>query len=96
MKRYREKPVDVEAVQFNGENGMAIEHWAGISNVFSSPVLDPTKDNPTGHYLQIKTLEGIMTAIIGDWIIKDVNGKFYPCKPDIFEATYGEVPDEEQ
>ena len=40
------------------------------------------------HGRQIKTLEGVMTANIGDFIIKGVNGEFYPCKPDIFEKTY--------
>jgi hypothetical protein len=38
--------------------------------------------------LPINTLEGVVTAQIGDWIIKGVNGEFYPCKPDIFEKTY--------
>jgi hypothetical protein len=50
--------------------------------------LEPTDDNPTGEYLQIRTLEGIMIAIVGDWIIKGIKGEFYPCKLDIFNATY--------
>ena len=37
--------------------------------------------------LVISTLEGDMNAVIGDWIIKGVNGEFYPCKPDIFDKT---------
>lgn len=49
------------------------------------------KDNP---YLKIETLEGIMKASVGDYIIKGVNGEFYPCKPDIFEKTYERVTDE--
>lgn len=49
------------------------------------------KDNP---YLKIETLEGIMKASVGDYIIKGVNGEFYPCKPDIFEKTYERVIDE--
>ena len=49
------------------------------------------KDNP---YLKIETLEGIMKASVGDYIIKEVNGEFYPCKPDIFEKTYERVIDE--
>ena len=56
--------------------------------VIESPVLESTKDNLTGEYLQIKTLAGWMTAIVGDWIIKGVKGEFYPCKSDIFERTY--------
>lgn len=46
------------------------------------------KDNPV---MKIKTLEGVMNANVGDWIIKGVNGEFYPCKPDIFEKTYERV-----
>lgn len=88
MGRFRKKPVVVEAMQFNGHNRMEIEHWAGLTNVFASLVLEPTKDNPSGSYLQIKTLEGIMAAIPGDWIIRGVNGEFYPCKPDIFAKTH--------
>lgn len=49
------------------------------------------EDNP---YLKIETLEGIMKASVGDYIIKGVNGEFYPCKPDIFEKTYERVTDE--
>lgn len=49
------------------------------------------KDNP---YLKIETLEGIMKVSVGDYIIKGVNGEFYPCKPDIFEKTYERVIDE--
>lgn len=45
-------------------------------------------DNP---YMYIETLEGTMKASVGDYIIKGVNGEFYPCKPDIFEKTYEEV-----
>jgi len=41
--------------------------------------------------INIQTLEGIMTANIGDWVIEGVNGEFYPCKPDVFEKTYEEV-----
>jgi len=44
--------------------------------------------------LEIKTLEGTMCADIGDYIIKGVNGEFYPCKPDIFEKIYEKVGEE--
>lgn len=46
------------------------------------------KDNP---YIKIETLKGTMKASVGDYIIKGVNGEFYPCKPDIFAKTYEEV-----
>ncbi len=90
MAKYRKKPVVIEAVQFVGDNGMDISVWSE-GKVYSSPILEPTGDNPAGHYVQINTLEGVMTAIVGDWIIKGVKGEFYPCKPDIFEATYEKV-----
>jgi hypothetical protein len=90
MPKFRKKPVVIEAEQFNGNNGGHIRVWSSDA-VIASPVLEPTEDNPTGSYLQIKTLEGVMTAIVGDWIIKGVKGEFYPCKPDIFEATYDPV-----
>jgi hypothetical protein len=84
---FRKKPVVIEAVQYTGHNGHEIENWTS-NKAIESPVLEPTPDNPRGCYLQIKTLEGWMTAIQNDWIIKGVKGEFYPCKPDIFEMTY--------
>lgn len=90
MGKFRKKPVVIEAIQYNGKNDFEINQWTnGVS--ITSPVLEPTDDDPIGAYLQIKTLEGIMIAAIGDWIIKGVNGEFYPCKPDIFEKTYEAV-----
>lgn len=78
--KFRKKPVIIDAVQFDGRRN--------ISGVVISPVLEPTPNNPTGVYGQIQTLEGIMTCIVGDWIITGVRGEIYPCKADIFEATY--------
>ena len=89
-RRYRKKPVEIEAVRFDGHNGPIIELWSG-GKVIPSPVLEPTHDNPTGAYLQVVTLEGVMTVNMGDWIIRGVAGEFYPCKPDIFERTYEEA-----
>ena len=93
MAKYRKKPVVIEAFQYNGTNGYNIGIWSK-NNVIESPVLEPAEDNPKGSYLQIETLEGVMTAIVGDWIIKGIKGEFYPCKPDIFEATYEKVKEE--
>lgn len=78
--KYRKKPVVIEAVQWTGENPEDIVYF--------------TKGKVTGlvySKLEIRTLEGVMTADIGDWIIKGVKGEFYPCKPDIFKQTYDEV-----
>ena len=87
MNKYRKKPVIIEAIKYTGQNNNILSQWSnGI--VFGSPVLEPTEDNLTGEYTQIRTLEGIMTAIVGDYIIKGVKGEFYPCKSDIFHMTY--------
>jgi len=88
MTKFCKKPIVIEAIQFNGQNGWEIQSIAGDCKVIASPILEPTENNPTGHYLQIYTPEGVMTAIVGDWIIRGVNGELYPCKPDIFVATY--------
>ena len=84
MAQYRKKPVVIEAIQFNGKNAEEIEQWSN-NNVKAGPV---SEDTLTRAYLEIETLEGTMTAQPNDYIIKGVNGEFYPCKPDIFEKTY--------
>ena len=84
MAQYRKKPVVIEAIQFNGKNAEEIEQWSN-NNVKAGPV---SEDTLTRAYLEIETLEGTMTAQPDDYIIKGVNGEFYPCKPDIFEKTY--------
>lgn len=80
--KFRKKPVEIEAVQFTGHNDHEVWRFVGEYGY------DPDDDRPTW---VIRTLEGLMTAEVGDWIIKGVKGEFYPCKPDIFEATYDRV-----
>lgn len=79
--KYRKKPIVIEAVQFNGTNHHQLADWS------SEAVQLTDKDT----IMLIKTLEGDMIATVGDYIIKGVKGEFYPCKPDIFNATYEEV-----
>jgi hypothetical protein len=79
MAKYRKKPVVIEAVQWTGNNPEAISEFCG--DFVSWP-----EGNP-----QFATLEGDLYAREGDWIIKGVKGEFYPCKPDIFAATYEAV-----
>jgi hypothetical protein len=83
--KYRKKPVVIEAVQFDGTPAGAID----VFEVFDIPggKFLPAHDLRIGQ-LMIPTLEGDMIANRGDWIIKGVKGEFYPCKPEIFEATY--------
>lgn len=79
--KYRKKPVVIEAMQFTGKNDKECL-------AFCTSAIDPDDNKPS---LIIPTLEGVMTANVGDYIIKGVNGEFYPCKPDIFEKTYEKV-----
>jgi len=88
--KYRKKPVVIEAIQFDGYNGMYLSTWSK-GKVLESPVLEPSESNPSGEYVQVQTLEGVMIGIKNDLIIQGVNGEFYPCKPDIFEKTYEKV-----
>jgi hypothetical protein len=78
--KFRKKPVVIEAAQWNG-------------NVDEIPEFIMNQCYLDREYLCVKTLEGTMVASIGDWIIQGVKGEIYPCKPDIFEATYEAVDD---
>lgn len=80
--KYRKKPVEIEAIQFIGtdENKIELHNFMGFKYY-----IDENEN------LIIQTLEGNMKASLGDFIIKGVNGEFYPCKPDIFEKTYEPV-----
>lgn len=91
--KWRKKPVVIEAIQYNGNNGNELYLWSDCE-VIESPVLEPTEVNPSGEYVQVQTLEGCMIGIKGDYIIKGINGEFYPCKPDIFLKTYEQVSEE--
>lgn len=83
---YRKKPVVIEAYQvpeFSQQSfseNAAFFNWLGMSDRGINYNADGT--------VTIETLEGAMTASKGDWVIKGVNGEYYPCKPDIFEKTY--------
>lgn len=80
--RYRKKPVVVEAQQLTNTNAGEIAVWCG-GTVRGGP-----KGGSKGGSVLIQTLEGRMEAQPGDWVIRGVQGEFYPCKPDIFAATY--------
>ena len=86
MTKFRKKPVVIDAYQFTAVQKVQdiIEEWSGGS---VRGVVLPLEERE----LSINTLEGEMRGKVGDWIIKGVKGEFYPCKPDIFEATYEEV-----
>jgi len=85
MAKFRKKPVVIDAVQFDGANLQAatkIEEFVGKKLQWEYWLKEGEMS------CIIPTLEGEMTASVGDWIIKGVKGEFYPCKPDIFEVTY--------
>ena len=88
MARFRKKPVTIEAHQFGGSSTEvhAFQQWMA-GNEFQPPQIATRDMRP----LHIPTLEGTMTANPGDWVIKGVQGEFYPCKADIFAATYERV-----
>lgn len=79
IKKYIKNPIPIEALQWNGDNKDEVLSFIGESAEIR------------GGSLYIKTLEGDMFAPIGSYIIKGVNGEFYPCREDIFEKTYEEV-----
>ena len=92
--KFRKKPVVIEAVQWTGDNSTEIKLFVGKELKTSIPPhqmeFDYTIPNEV-YTIIIPTLEGDMKAIKTDWIIRGINGEFYPCKKDIFEKTYDEV-----
>ena len=85
MGKFRKKPVEIEAIQWDGAAvSVPIPDW--FAQPWMNKTIDRDPDDRTK--LNIKTLEGVMQASPGDWIIRGVKGEIYPCKPDIFAATY--------
>lgn len=78
MPQFRKKPVVIEAVRWTG-------NWNEMLGFMSSGA------KLVDRRIRIRTLEGAVYADEGDWIIKGIKGEFYPCKPDIFDATYDPV-----
>lgn len=95
MAKFRKKPVEIEAIQYNNINKEEIEEFVGheLRSLVDSYHYDLGLPIPPTRYLFINTLEGEMQVNPGDYVIKGVKGVFYPCKPDIFEATYDKVVD---
>lgn len=89
MPKFRKKPVVIEARLFDQVLIIDQERLADWCNgKLRGITLEPEQ-----RVIQIQTLEGEIEASYGDWIIRGVKGEFYPCKPDIFELTYEEVPE---
>ena len=86
IRKYRQKPIVIEAIQFNGNNESEIIEFTKSIALTRPECLKS---------MRIPTFEGDMIANVGDWVIKDVNGYFYQCKSDIFEKTYDLTEQEE-
>lgn len=94
-RRYRKKPVVIEAMRWDGEHFEPVLEFIYADDRWKEGLDDGGYVNgpgigytPSLDTIDIPTLEGVMTAQPGDWIIRGVKGEVYPCKPDIFEATY--------
>ncbi len=107
MGKYRKKPVVIEAIQWNGNNLREIERFVIDPNLLVEAIENDDGKHPKlqdytdvikadGNKIRLKTLESdgeTQVADVGDYIIKGVQGEFYPCKPDIFNQTYEVVED---
>jgi len=93
VQRYRKKPVEIEAVRWDGsaEACRPIIQWmveGGQTATYHEHLMDGDLIAHPDPFLRIPTLEGTMIASVGDWIIRGVAGEYYPCKAEIFDATY--------
>ena len=97
VRKAKKKPVVVEFIQFNGNtNRDEVCKWIGEdlkTEIFSDSAYEAGRGAPFFSLL-IPTLEGVMRADPYDYIIKGVNGEFYPCKPDVFEKTYSIIAED--
>ena len=95
IKKYIKKPVQIEAIQLTKENIIEVFDFLDVANYKETKSVEELEDFSQRMlkqgYIETETLEGIMKASFGDYIIKGIKGEFYPCKPDIFQATYEEV-----
>ena len=94
MAKFRKKPVVVDAVQVFKQEDFPEVITLSFKDEDTGVILGPTVMGPSPKckvVMSIKTLEGWHEVSQGDWVIKGVNGEFYPCKPDIFEKTYEAV-----
>ena len=93
--KYRKLPVVIDAIRYDGLNKEIVEEFVGdfLDSEINDCAYIATGKVPPIRKLIIQTLEGKMFVSPGDYVIKGVNGEFYPCKPDIFEKTYEPASD---
>lgn len=80
MPKFRKKPVVIDAVQWTGSNAAELLQFSDCEVACAL--------HEDRRVFEVPTLEGVMRGNIGDWLIRGVKGEYYPCKPDIFDATY--------
>lgn len=83
MKKFRKKPIIIEAIQFIPSTLNKIQEILGADTLFSHPT--------GGYFFKIPTLEGAMELRYDNWLIKGSEGEYYPCRDDIFKAIYDAV-----
>ena len=88
MPKFRKKPVVIEAIKWTGDNLREIIDFTGLHSSVKQLTWNEYELLVATKGLKIFTLEGSYIANIGDMIIREIDGEFYPCKPDIFEKTY--------
>ena len=88
--KYRKKPIVIEAFKWTGGPEQEDDPIWCIDKIKEGEIWF-TNTGTVACEMKIRTLEGIMTAQVGDYIIQGIKGEIYPCKPDIFEATYEKV-----
>lgn len=87
VKKYKTKPCEIEAIQWTGDNLKEVLEFANNKIIYNE-ITYAGSGELLGYEISIKTLEGVMLASKGDYIIKGLRGEFYPCKPDVFEKKY--------
>lgn len=87
---YRKRPVTIQATQWTGGqiDALRVMKWINSGGGYALLAADEHNIMIDEYKIMIETLEGVMWARVGDWIIRGVKGEYYPCKPDIFAATY--------
>lgn len=88
MPHFKKRPVVIEAVQYTKDNGGVLAMWCGGRERFEAKASDHTD---VAQWIDIPTLEGVMRANLGSWIVRGVKGEYYAVDPDIFEETYERV-----
>jgi hypothetical protein len=90
---YRKRPIEVYAVQWTGSNEDELEAFAGT---FFDPLTDSQRDDSDDPEASAEVFDELHNTWVrvydGDWIIQGIKGEFYPCRADVFETTYEEVP----